>query len=198
MVSLRPGGRQMRARTLAVADGGRTLVGGIVGSRFAMVRLLRDGRPDTRFASRGWSLPRAGGRTLSVNLSRAGSHVYLAGVARDGDRLRVVLLRYRADGRPDPTFGPHGRRTATISKAAKPKAIVPTRSGTLVVLSRGPRPLLFFGRNGSVRHRPAGNAPSSSPTLRATVSGGHLFLGWNAFSYAIRRDVFYLGRQALP
>jgi uncharacterized delta-60 repeat protein len=197
-VSLRPRGRQMRARTLAVAPGGRTLVGGIVGNRFAVVRLLPDGRPDTRFASRGWSFPSGGGAPQALKLSRAGSHVYLAGVARDGDRLRVVLLRYRADGRPDPTFGRHGRVTATISKSGRPTAIVPTRSGTLVVLSRGPRPLLLFGRDGTVKRRWAGRRPQFAGEVRATVSGGRLFLGWNAFSYADRRDAFYLSRQPLP
>lgn len=198
MVSLRPGGRQMLARTFATAPGGRMLVGGIVGSRFAMVRLLPDGRPDTRFGSRGWLFPSAGGAPKSVKMSRAGSHVYLAGVARDGDRVRVVLRRYRADGRPDPTFGRHGRRTATIAKAAQPTAIVPTRNGALVVLSRGPRPLLLFGRDGSVKHHWVGKGPTFATDVRATVADGRLFLGWNAFSYANRRDAFFLARRALP
>jgi uncharacterized delta-60 repeat protein len=198
MVSLRPGGRQMKAESLAVASGGRVLVGGIVGDRFAMVRLLPDGRPDTRFGSRGWSFASAGRVPQSVKVRRAGSHVYLAGVARDGDRLRVALLRYRADGRPDPAFGRHGRRTATISKSARPTAIVPTRRGTLVVLSRGPRPLLLFGRDGRVKRGWVGKRPRFVTDVRATVSGGRLFLGWNAFSPADRRDTFHLGRQALP
>jgi uncharacterized delta-60 repeat protein len=198
MVSLRPGGRQMKARTLALAPGGRMLVGGIVGSRLAMVRLLPDGRPDPHFASRGWTFPRVGGEPRAVKVRRAGSRVYLAGVTRGGEQMRVVLLRYRADGRPDPTFGRHGRRTATISKSAQPTAIVPTRGGTLVVLSRGPRPLLLFGRDGRVKRRWVGRRPNFASEVRATVSGGRLFLGWNAFSYASRRDAFYLSRQPLP
>ncbi|HWO82903.1 MAG TPA: hypothetical protein VNM38_03835, partial [Solirubrobacterales bacterium] len=198
MVSLRPGDRQMKARTLAVAAGGRILVGGILGNRFAMVRLLPDGKPDTRFGTRGWSFPSAGGIPKSVKVKRAGSHVYLAGVARDGDRMRVVLLRYRADGRPVPTFGRHGRRTATISRSAEPTAIVPTRSGTLVVLSRGPRPLLMFDRDGRLKRRWVGKRPRFATDVRATVSGGRLFLSWNAFSSANRRDASYLSRQPLP
>jgi uncharacterized delta-60 repeat protein len=198
MVSPRPAGKAMKARTLAAGTGGRVLVGGIVGSRFAMVRLLRNGRPDPRFASRGWSFPSAGGTPQTVKLTRVGSRIYLAGVARDGDRERVVLLRFDADGRPDPTFGRHGRRTATISKSAKPTAILPTRSGTLVVLSRGPRPLLQFGRDGGVGRHWVGKRPKFVSDVRATVSAGHLVLGWNAFSHANRRDTFYLSRQALP
>jgi uncharacterized delta-60 repeat protein len=198
VVSLRPGGRQMKARTLAVAARKRVLVGGIFGNRFAMVRLLPDGRPDPRFGTRGWSFPSAGGIAKSVTVRRAGAHVYLAGVARDGDRMWVVLMRYRADGRPDPTFGRHGRRTATISKPAQPTAIVPTRRGTLVVLSRGPRPLLLFGRDGRMERRWIGKRPKFVTDVRATVSGGRLFLGWNAYSYANRRDASYLSRQPLP
>jgi uncharacterized delta-60 repeat protein len=193
-----PGGRQMKARTLATLPGGRILVGGIVGNRFAIVRLLPDGRPDTRFGARGWSFPSVGGAPLSVKVSRAGSQVYLAGVARDGDRVRLVLLRYRPDGRPDPSFGRYGRRTTTISKSARPTAIVPTRSGTLVVLRRGPRPLLLFGRDGGVKRRWVGKRPKLATDVRATVTGGRLFLGWNAPSDANPRDAFYLGRRALP
>jgi uncharacterized delta-60 repeat protein len=197
-VSLRPGGREFKARALAVTTGGRILVGGIVGGGFAVVRLLPDGRPDPRFGSGGWLLPHSGGTAESLMLRRVGSSIYLAGVAREGDRLRVVLLRFGKDGRPDLSFGRHGRRTATIAKAAQPKAIVPMRKGVLVVLSRGPRPLLMFGRNGGVRRHSVGARPKFVTDVRATVSDGHLILGWNAFSYAIRRDAFYLGRQALP
>jgi uncharacterized delta-60 repeat protein len=196
-VVLRPS-REMRARTLAAAGGDRTLVGGLAGPRFAMVRLLPSGRPDPRFASRGWSLARAGGVAKSVLVRRVGSRIYLAGVALEGNRYRVVLLRFGADGRPDPSFGRHGRLTAFIAKAAQPKAIVPTRGGVLVVLSRGPKPLLQFGRDGGVRRRPVGQRPQFVGDVRATVSDGQLILGWNAFSRAIRRDVYYLGRRALP
>jgi uncharacterized delta-60 repeat protein len=197
-VSLRPGGREFKARALVVTSGGRILVGGIVGGGFAIVRLLPDGRPDPRFGSGGWLLPRSGGTAESLTLRRVGSRTYLAGVARDGERLRVVLLRFGKDGRPDQSFGRHGRRTATIAKAAQAKAIVPTRKGVFVVLSRGPRPVLTFGRNGGVQRHWVGVRPKFVTDVRATVSDGHLILAWNAFSYAIRRDVFYLGRRALP
>ena len=112
--------------------------------------------------------------------------------------MRVVLLRYRADGRPDPAFGRHGRRVATISRSVQPTAIVPTRSGTLVVLSRGPRPLLLFRQDGGVKRGWVGKRPRLVTDVRATVSGGRLFLSWNAFSPANRRDASYLSRQPLP
>jgi uncharacterized delta-60 repeat protein len=195
-VVLRPrGGGEMRARALDAGARGRMLVGGIVGRRFAMTRLLPDGRPDPRFGSGGWSLASAGGVATSVTLRRVGSRIYLAGIASNGDRLRVVLLRFGEDGRLDPTFGRHGRRTAAIAKSAQPKAIVPSHGGVLVVLSRGARPLLSFGRDGRVRRHWVGSRPRFVADVRATRSGGRLVLGWNAFSGAIRRDVYYLARS---
>ncbi|HEX5374907.1 MAG TPA: delta-60 repeat domain-containing protein [Solirubrobacterales bacterium] len=197
-VVLRTDGEEVRARALGAGGRGRMLVGGVAGRRFAMTRLFPDGRPDPRFGSGGWSLPRAGGVAKSVTLSRAGSRIYLAGVARDGDRLRVVLLRFDKDGRLDPTFGRHGRRTASISKSAQPKAIVPSRSGVLVVLGRGARPLLSFGRDGRVRRRWVGSRPQVVADVRAALAGGRLVLGWNAFSRALGREAYYLASRPLP
>jgi uncharacterized delta-60 repeat protein len=197
-VGLRSSGEEVRARALVAGTRGRILVGGIAGRRFAMASLLPDGRPDPRFGSGGWSLPRAGGIAKSLTLGRVGSRIYLAGVAHNGDRFRVVLLRFDEDGRLDSTFGRHGRRTISISKSAQPKAIVPSRSGVLVVLSRGARPLLSFSRGGKrVRRHWVGSRPQAVENVRATASGGQLVLGWNAFSRAIRRNVYYLSSRSL-
>lgn len=199
-----PGGREMRARALAVGTRGRILVGGVVRQRFAIVRLLPDGKPDPRFGSGGWALTGVGraltsrsDTTRSVALARAGSRIYFAGVVRDGEKARVVLLRFRANGQLDPTFGRGGRRIASIPEPAEPKAIVPSRRGVLVVLSRGPRPLLLFGRGGKLLRQPVGHRSRSVTNVRATVSGGRLILGWNAFSQAMRRDVYHLATRSL-
>lgn len=196
-VALRAGGKEVRARALGAGTAGRILVGGIVGPRFAMTRLLPDGRPDPRFGSAGWSLPPAGGVVESLTLSRAGSRIYLAGVTRNADRHRVVLLRFAANGRLDPTFGRNGRRAVLISGKAQPRAIVPSRDGVLVVLSRGARPLLLFGRDGKVRRHWVGSRAQFVTDVRATVPGGRLALGWNAFSRLIGRDVYYLASNFL-
>jgi len=198
-VVLRPGGgAEVRARALGAGARGRILVGGIAGRRFALTRLLPDGRPDPRFGSGGWSLPRVGGSTKWLTLSRVGSRIYLAGVVSNGDRLRVVLLRFGDDGRLDTSFGREGRRSAVVSEPAQPKAIVPSRSGVLVVLSKGARPLLSFSPDGRVRRHSLGGRALAVDNVRATASAGRLVLGWNAFSRAMRREVYYLATRPLP
>lgn len=197
-VALRvPGGGTVKARALATGPGGRILVGGLADHRFAITRLLPDGRPDPRFGVGGWSLTKVGGGARSVTISRAGSRLYLAGAVHHDERPRVVLMRFREDGRLDRGFGRHGRLTATISKPARPKAIVPSRHGVLVVLSGGVRPLLSFDRDGEVRRRSPVGHPQVVDNVRATVVGGHLALGWNEFSRAVGRDVYHLARRPL-
>jgi hypothetical protein len=119
-----------------------------------------------------------------------------AGEARRA-RFRLVLMRFDANGRPDPAFGRAGRRSVSIPEAAEPKTIVPSRSGVLVVLNRGPRPLILFGRNGKARRQPVDRPPQHVGNVRATVSDGRLILGWNAFSRAVGRDVYHLARRPL-
>jgi len=198
-----PGGGEMRVRALGSGPRGRMLVGGVAGRRFsagrrfAMTMLLPDGRPDPRFGNGGWALANAGGIGQSLRLRRAGPHIYLAGIARDGERLRVVLLRFGKDGRPDLTFGRRGRFTAAIPGPAQVTATVPLRSGTLVVLSKGRKPLLLFGRDGKVRRLPAGARPQFAENVRATVAAGRLLLGWNAFSRAVGRGAYHLASRSL-
>lgn len=198
-----PGRREMRARALLAVPGGRTLVAGFSHHSFALVRLLRDGRPDPRFGSRGWTLTAvggqqlasSGGRTRAVALGRDGPHVYLAGVTRNGKRFGLVLLRFHRDGQLDRGFGRDGRRTVSIPRAAEPNAIVPTRRGALVVLNAGPRPLVTFANDGRVRQRSVGRGREVT-NVRAAVAGGRLALGWNARIPAYG-NAYYLGEQPL-
>jgi len=190
-----PGGREVRASALAAGGGGRILVGGVSRDRFVLAGLLPDGSPDPRFGSDGWALMRGDSTARSVALSRRGSHIYLASVVGADKRLRVVLLRFHARGRLDPSFGRNGRRIASISEAAEPKAILPSRRGVLVVLSRGRSPLLRFGRGGKMRRQPVPRDPQFVSNVRATVSRGQLILGWNAFSQATHRDAYYLAKR---
>jgi uncharacterized delta-60 repeat protein len=198
-----PDGRRMRARALASGGRGRILVAGVSRGRFVVTRLLPDGRRDRSFGTGGAALPGALGRALatpsgiteSVALHRRGSRIYFAGVARQGKRLRVVLLRFNEDGSLDPAFGRGGRQVAPIKRATEPTAIVPVRNGTYVVLDEAQRPLLFFGRQGKVRHLPVGYEQRLISNVRATVSRGRLVLGWHAYSPTIERYAYYLTRR---
>jgi len=192
-----PDGGEMKAQTLAIDRHGRILVGGRAHDRFAIARLLPDGRHDRRFGSGGWALARAGGLAKSATLRRAGSRIYLAGVANQQERLRLTLLRFDADGRPDRSFGHRGRLTAALHRAARPQAIVPSRNGVLVALNKGARPLLSFGRDGGVRRLPVGGRAAFVENVRALRVGDRLLLGWNSFSQAEHRQVYHLGSRPL-
>jgi uncharacterized delta-60 repeat protein len=192
-----PGGGAVTGRALLAGTGGRVIVAGGVGRRFAIVDLLPDGRPDPRFGSGGWATVSADGLAKSATLSRIGSHIYLAGTVNDRGRLRVVLMRFDADGRLDTKFGDRGRFTTPIPRPAPPNAIVPTRRGVVVVLDKGATPLLFFGHDGTVRPRAVPGHSGYATDLRATVSRGQLVLGWNAYSSATRSEVPHLARLPL-
>ena len=128
-------------------------------------------------------------------LGRDGSHIYLAGVTRDGKRFGLTLLRFHSDGRLDRGFGRGGRRTVSIPQAVQPNKIVPTRRGALVVLDGGPRPLVTFANRGRVRQRSLGRGGEVT-NVRAAASGGRLTLGWNARIPAYG-NAYYLGEQSL-
>ena len=188
------GGTRVKARAFGGVKDGRLLVGGLAGRRFAIAGLLADGSLDRRFGVGGWALARAGGDARALMVRRSGTRIYAAGVALDGDRYRVVLMRFGDNGRVDRAFGRRGRLVASIPAMAEPKAIVPTRRGVLVVLSRGEAPLLSFSRDGRMRrYRVGGDATD----VRAAVSGGRLVLGWNEFSRQVHVDVYHLAARPL-
>jgi uncharacterized delta-60 repeat protein len=192
-----PGGGEVKAVTLAFDRHGRLLVGGRARDRFAITRLLPDGRPDPRFGRRGWSLSFADGLAKSGKVTRAGSRIYFAGFSNNEERLRLVLMRFDEDGRPDPTFGRHGRLSAALDKPAWPEAIFPTRAGVLVSLSRGARPLLSFDRDDHVRRLAVGARPSFATNLKTVRAGRRLLVGWNTYSQAERRLVYHLASRPL-
>lgn len=127
-------------------------------------------------------------------MTRIGSRLYLAAVARHGERLHLVLLRLRADGRLDPGFG---RRSVALSRSARPEAILPSRSGVLVALNKGTEPLLSFERGGKVSRRAVGGGHQFAENVRATVVGDDLIVGWNVFSRVLQRTVYHLARDPL-
>jgi hypothetical protein len=192
-----PTGGKVKARALVPVSGGKFLVGGRSGDSFAITRLLPDGSSDPRFGSHGWSVVAPGGPAKYMTLSRAGSHIYLAGLVGERDEQDLVLMRFDRNGHLEKSFGRGGHLTTHLSRTEQPLKIVPTRRGILVVLSGGLKPLVTFGRNGKVSERPVGTRPQFVEDVRATVADGNLIVGWNRYVRSIGRQVYYLRRLPL-
>lgn len=185
-----PRGKEVRVSSLAIDRSGGILIGGRTGGRFVLARLLPDGRADRRFGTAGWALPFAGGLAKWAKVSLAGSRIYLAGLAGQAERLRLTLMRFDANGRPDPGFGRHGRLTTALARPATAQAIVPSRRGVLVALNTGYKPLVWFARGGGVRQQAVG--PGFADNVRVLRLGKRLLLGWNVYSRTERRQVYHL------
>jgi hypothetical protein len=164
-----------------------------------MTRLLPDGKPDPSFGSGGWSITKVGSATHYLTLKRAGSHIYLAGtVGEEREDEHVILLRFDSDGRLDRSFGRRGSIVGPRTTfPAHPMEILPTRDGIVVVLSRGPRALLTFTRDGRVRRQPVGAHSQYASDVRATVSGSRLILGWSTYSRAAKALIYHLAARPL-
>jgi uncharacterized delta-60 repeat protein len=192
------GGQAVRGKALLPGPGERILVAGSVGHRFAMTNLLPSGRPDPRFGSRGWSIAHLRAPTHYLALAHVGSHIYLAGtIGEERDRQRLVLLRFEGDGRLDWSFGHRGILWAPLSLGGHPTKILPTRAGILVVLSRGLRPLLTFGREGEIRRRPVAHEPGIVSDVRAAAYHGRLILGWTTYSHEEKSEIYHLTTRPL-
>lgn len=94
------------ARTVAVHDHGKVLVGGSADGRFALIAYTRHGRLDSTWGDDGivtTEIPSGVGSVLDLRVLGDGS-VLAAGNA--GDRLAIA--RYAADGTLDPSYGAGG------------------------------------------------------------------------------------------
>jgi uncharacterized delta-60 repeat protein len=192
-----PGGGEVKGRALLALGGGRVLVAGVDRGGFAVERLLPDGRPDPRFGVHGWAQVRVAGRAKSVALARVGAKVYLAGsFAGESDR-GVVLARLGLDGRPDKSFGDRGRRTVPVADASAPTAVLPTRAGIVVTLEQSSLPLLTFAPGGKVRQRALTSPAQTVTDVHATVSQGHLIVGWVPFVGNLPQRTYNLSRLPL-
>jgi uncharacterized delta-60 repeat protein len=200
-VDLRPGGRRMKASALVPDGRGRVLVAGVSRRRFAMVRLLAGGTPDPSFGARGWVLPSAGrawAHAKEVALTRAGSRIYLAGTARNGDLIRLSLMQFRPDGSPAAGFAKAGRRTVTIPHRLEPESVVAAGGDALVVLGGGPEPLVSFSRTGKVRREQVAGAPSLFEGLQAVRWGDRVAVGGTGFLPESGHYAYFLAARALP
>jgi uncharacterized delta-60 repeat protein len=202
-LAMRLGKQAVRGRALLAEPGGRILVGGSLGHRFALLSLLPDGKPDPRFGDGGWAVTKLGSATHFLALARIGSHIYLAGtLGDDRGKSNLVLMRFDRDGQLDRGFGRGGMRIVKSESWPHPTQIIATPAGPLVVMSGGGKPLITFGRGGKVSERPvraqaAGAPPEQVSDVRATVSGRQLVVGWTTYSDADGAQVFHLSRGPL-
>jgi uncharacterized delta-60 repeat protein len=132
------------ASAVAVQPDGRIVVGGATQSggstAFAVMRYLKDGRPDPSFSSDGLALtdfdPSTNDAVTALALLPDG-RILAAGAAGDA----AALARYLPDGRPDPSFGDAKNGTVT------------THQGLLNALALATDPagrLLVAGQAGTV------------------------------------------------
>jgi uncharacterized delta-60 repeat protein len=178
-VVLRPPVRELQATALAAAPAGRMLVGGFAGNRLVVGRLLPDGKPDPRFGSHGWVMPRVRGPLNSMVMTRVGGRILLAGVAEGGFGPRVVLLRLDAHGHRDRGFGHGGLRSVQTESRAQATTLLATPAGPVVLLERVPEPVLDFTPGGLARYLPIGAHSGDVFAVEGTVSEGHLIVGWS-------------------
>ena len=127
------------ARGLALQpDGSAVIAGAAPGpdgrSGFAVVRLDRDGLPDTGFGTEGTSRTAlgdvAGARGVAI-----GPEGRIEAAGFSGDRMAVV--RYDASGRADGSFGTAGAVTISIGKAAAANGVAIQPDGRSVVAGMG-------------------------------------------------------------
>lgn len=98
------------ANALAIQPDGRIVIAGEVQNNWMVARFLPDGTPDTSFDEDGLKLtaPLAIGHADALVLQPDGK-ILTGGCERgDFDRARFGLVRYLADGTPDPSFGNGG------------------------------------------------------------------------------------------
>jgi uncharacterized delta-60 repeat protein len=182
-VTLRsPGGSQMRARSLALAAGGRILLAGPAGTHFAVARLLPGGKLDRRFGTRGWSLTKVVGATKSTEMALDGGRIDLAGNVQALRGNRLVLVRLRADGRLERRFGHGGFRSTAAGSSAGLAAVVPSGAGGVTVaLEHGSMPLVDFAADGAVVRSALGTSTVGVHDVEAVASGGRLIAGFTPY-----------------
>ncbi|MFF0494362.1 hypothetical protein ACFYTQ_35540 [Nocardia sp. NPDC004068] len=140
-----------RARAVAVGSDGRILVSGSTQSGgpsddFAVVRYTPDGQVDTGFGEGGKVSTDFGGTSDIANAVaiQSDGKVLAVGTSHGtatGDT--IALVRYTADGKPDPGFGAEGRVSTDLgTQADRANAVALQPDGKIVVVgsTRDPDP----------------------------------------------------------
>jgi uncharacterized delta-60 repeat protein len=122
------------AAGIALDPSGRLIVGaGMVGSNMAVVRVLPGGGLDPAFAGGVTQLTDGQARSTNAVAVQPDGKVLAAGNAIDRGQ-NVFLVRYRANGTPDPTFGASGVAHVKVCGTSATETSVFVRSDDSIVV----------------------------------------------------------------
>jgi uncharacterized delta-60 repeat protein len=120
---------------LGVQPGGRIVVQADSGVRIALARFSRDGRIDRSFGRQGLVLTKVGlglGSADGMAVDKDGRIVVASGSEKRG-RNRFTVLRYKRNGRLDPSFASHGVLVRPIGDQSAANAVLVLKSGSVLV-----------------------------------------------------------------
>lgn len=166
---------------LAVGPDGKPVVAAIRGSAGLVVaRFGLDGRLDPTFGKGGIAATASGhpvqlaGDIPKVAVQADGKVVVAVDGGRQGSGHKLLVARYLADGRFDPTFAGDGEATVLLKSSARPAGLFVAPGGELTV----PAPLCCLGGSGSNK--------AEGYSLARLEGGGALDLSWSS-----RGDFFF-------
>ena len=167
------------AAGIAVDPSGRLLVGeGMFGSNMAVARVLASGGLDPTFAGGVAQLTDGNPRSTNTVAVQPDGKVLAAGNDTDHGR-NVFLVRYRANGTPDPTFGASGVAHVQVCGTSATETNILVRSdGSIVVVG--------WCGNGSSKNALSALAFKPGGGLDKTFSGDGKFQLRVGDSYFVR------------
>lgn len=127
-------GRLQHPAALVVQAGGRIIVAGRDSDDQyggVLIAYTKNGRRDVTFGD-------AGRRMCDCHIGAmdlaSDGRIVVAGLAESASGApKLVVLRFRASGRPDPSFGEGGRIVVDVSQEIEPTSVLVTPSGAVVV-----------------------------------------------------------------
>lgn len=122
------------ATAVALQPDGEIVVAGFASTGgeddFAVARYRADGTPDPAFGSGGVVLTDVGGADRAEAIALQADGKIVAAGSADND---VAVVRYQADGSPDPSFGSHGVVRTSFGGPESAEALAVQPDGKIVV-----------------------------------------------------------------
>jgi uncharacterized delta-60 repeat protein len=130
---------------LLVQPDGKLVAAGQDGlDRMALRRYRPDGRPDASFGIGGIVSASFAPAKASIDalIRQPDGKIVIAGGTNEGNSdaslpHQIVVARYGADGRLDPTFGNGGKVVTTVGTFSQPRAVVAQADGRIVIAGHG-------------------------------------------------------------